>query len=114
MEESSQGHYTGIYNGLYRLGSLFGMLFGGIFASLMGFQSMTLVFVLLTLLGVIFYVSLDEIEKGEEGQVYQVIKQRWLTRDVVKVLMTGMLIALVIQGLFASTLSHVIEARSSW
>ncbi|WP_163115637.1 MFS transporter [Bacillus safensis] len=111
MEESSQGHYTGIYNGLYRLGSLFGMLFGGIFASLIGFQSMTLVFGLLTLLGIIFYVSLDEIEKGEEGQVYQVIKQRWLARDVVKVLMTGMLIALVIQGLFASTLSHVIEAR---
>ena len=43
--------------------------------------------------------------------MYQVIKQRWLARDVVKVLMTGMLIALVIQGLFASTLSHVIEAR---
>ncbi|GLF91718.1 MFS transporter [Bacillus safensis] len=111
MEEGSQGHLTGLYNGLYRLGSLFGMLFGGIFASLIGFQSMTLVFGLLTLIGCVFYVSLDEIEKSEERQVYQGIKQKWFARDIVKVLMTGMLVALVIQGLFASTLSHVIEAK---
>ncbi|KPN12592.1 MFS transporter [Bacillus australimaris] len=111
MEEGSQGHLTGLYNGLYRLGSLFGMLFGGIFASLIGFQSMTLVFGLLTLIGCVFYVSLDEIEKSEERQVYQGIKQKWFARDIVKVLMTGMLVALVIQGLFASTLSHIIEAK---
>ncbi|MFS3915982.1 MFS transporter [Bacillus australimaris] len=111
MEEGSQGHLTGLYNGLYRLGSLFGMLFGGIFASLIGLQSMTLVFGLLTLIGCVFYVSLDEIEKSEERQVYQGIKQKWFARDIVKVLMTGMLVALVIQGLFASTLSHVIEAK---
>ncbi|MGM0969582.1 MAG: MFS transporter [Bacillota bacterium] len=111
MDEGSQGHLTGLYNGLYRLGSLFGMLFGGIFASLIGFQSMTLVFGLLTLMGGIFYVSLDEIEKREGSKVYHGIKQKWFTRDVVKVLITGMLIALIIQGLFASTLSHVIEAK---
>ncbi|BBP87715.1 hypothetical protein BsIDN1_13330 [Bacillus safensis] len=68
MEESSQGHYTGIYNGLYRLGSLFGMLFGGIFASLMGFQSMTLVFGLLTLLGVIFYVFWMRLKREKRGR----------------------------------------------
>lgn len=50
IDEGSQGHLTGLYNGLYRLGSLFGMLFGGILASLIGFQSMTLVFGLLTLM----------------------------------------------------------------
>ncbi len=111
MDEGSQGHLTGLYNGLYRLGSLFGMLFGGLFASFIGFQSMTLVFGLLSLLGCIFYVSLDEIEKGQGNEVYQGIKQKWFARDVVKVLMTGMFIALVIQGLFASTLSHVIEAK---
>lgn len=43
--------------------------------------------------------------------MYHGIKQKWFTRDVVKVLITGMLIALIIQGLFASTLSHVIEAK---
>ncbi|EKF36882.1 MFS transporter [Bacillus xiamenensis] len=111
MDEGTQGHLTGLYNGLYRLGSLFGMLFGGVFASLIGFQPMTLVFGLLTLLGCIFYVSLDEIEKGKETQVYQGIKQKWLSREVVKVLLTGMLVALIIQGLFASTLSHVIEVK---
>ncbi|MDR0126055.1 MFS transporter [Bacillus zhangzhouensis] len=111
MDEGSQGHLTGLYNGLYRLGSLFGMLFGGLFASFIGFQSMTLVFGLLSLLGCIFYVSLEEIEKGQGNEVYQGIKQKWFARDVVKVLMTGMFIALVIQGLFASTLSHVIEAK---
>ncbi|KEP26882.1 MFS transporter [Bacillus zhangzhouensis] len=111
MDEGSQGHLTGLYNGLYRLGSLFGMLFGGLFASFIGFQSMTLVFGLLSLLGCIFYVSLDEIEKGQGNEVYQGIKQKWFARDVAKVLMTGMFIALVIQGLFASTLSHVIEAK---
>ncbi|PCK22707.1 MFS transporter [Bacillus pumilus] len=113
MEEGSQGHLTGLYNGLYRLGSLFGMLFGGIFASFFGFQSITLVFGLLSLLACIFYVSLDEIEKGEGKQAYHEMKQRWFPRDVVKVLMTGMIVALVIQGLFASTLSHVIEEKIS-
>ena len=111
MDEGAQGHLTGLYNGLYRLGSLFGMLFGGIFASLIGFQFMTLVFGLLTLLGFIFYVSLDEIEKGKKTQVYQGMKQKWFSRGVVKVLLTGMLVALIIQGLFASTLSHMIEAK---
>ncbi|MGX9292393.1 MFS transporter [Bacillus sp. A015] len=111
MDEGSQGHLTGLYNGLYRLGSLFGMLFGGLFASFIGFQAMTLVFGLLSLLGCIFYVSLDEIEKGQGKEVYHGIKQRGFARDVVKVLLTGMLVALVIQGLFASTLSHVIEAK---
>ncbi|MED1749723.1 MAG: MFS transporter [Bacillota bacterium] len=111
MDEGSQGHLTGLYNGLYRLGSLFGMLFGGLFASFIGFQSMTLIFGLLTLLGCIFYVSLDDIEKGQGKEVYLGIKQKWFARDVVKVLLTGMLVALVIQGLFASTLSHVIEAK---
>ncbi|WP_342494558.1 MFS transporter [Bacillus sp. FSL M7-0307] len=112
MDEGAQGHLTGLYNGLYRLGSLFGMLFGGIFASLIGFQSMTLVFGLLTLLGCIFYVSLDEIEKGKKTQVYQGMKEKWFSRGVVKVLLTGMMVALIIQGLFASTLSHVIEAKT--
>ncbi|WP_348936542.1 MFS transporter [Bacillus sp. BS1807G30] len=112
MDEGAQGHLTGLYNGLYRLGSLFGMLFGGIFASLIGFQSMTLVFGLLTLLGCIFYVSLDEIENGKKTQVYQGMKEKWFSRGVVKVLLTGMMVALIIQGLFASTLSHVIEAKT--
>ncbi|MGE6631669.1 MFS transporter [Bacillus sp. NPDC077027] len=113
MDATSQGQFAGLYNGLYRLGSLFGMLFGGILASVIGFREVTLFFGLLTLTAFIFYFPLADVEK--DGQKISKVKarQRVLELDMVKLLITGMLVALIIQGLFASTLSSILEERVS-
>lgn len=111
--DDDRGYFMGLYNGLYRLGSLAGMLLGGIFADWLGFSLTCIVFGVSTaatiVLGFIF------VPRGNSGPTTGVQTEErslsWLWKDnaVLWVMATGLVVALIYQGLYAATLSELIR-----
>jgi MFS family permease len=109
-EEKHRGAAMGQYNGLYRLGSLFGMLLGGLFVPLVGLKPVALVFGGLVLLGLPLLMALPLDNRAESrkqtpkhGSSVNRHASKWL------VIISGFLITMLVQGVFTSTLSAVIE-----
>lgn len=100
----------GTYNGLYRLGSFFGMLVGGTLTSMIGLQEVALLFGLLTAAGipVIFIFVNNRLDKTTSGNSTTLLQINWLSKPVVKVILSGLLLAVLFPGLLMSTLSFVI------
>ena len=109
-EPDGQGHAIGLYNGLYRLGSLFGMLLGGLLVAYTGLPALALAFGLLSLIGLPLLLFGFHLPAAAEARprtrtaLDPVVSQarRW------PVMLTGLVIALLVQGVFASTLSALI------
>jgi MFS family permease len=110
-EPCGQGHAIGLYNGLYRLGSLFGMLLGGLLVAFIGLPALAWAFGLLSLLGLPLLLfgfnlpaAVDVQPRTTEtsGSRFGSRGRSW------PVMFTGLVIALLIQGIFASTLSALI------
>nr|WP_092073183.1 MFS transporter [Dendrosporobacter quercicolus]NSL48747.1 MFS transporter [Dendrosporobacter quercicolus DSM 1736] len=115
-DDSNRGHFMGRYNGLYRLGSLFGMLIGGVIADHYGLQNTAFVFGLLTLSSVPFAFFYIPTSKNYENQID--IKTNnssiiWKDTDILWALAAGTFVAMIYQGMFTSTLSHLIEVHNS-
>lgn len=116
-DSTNRGHLMGVYNGLYRLGSLFGMLLGGVMASFLGLAHTALIFGLIGLVGIpLVTVFIPRREKADAtsppsyGKVGEV-RRKAFSKPVVKVVGSGLLIAMLIQGLFTSTLSFVVDTH---
>lgn len=112
----NRGHCMGTYNGLYRLGSLVGMLLGGVLADHYGLRITAVIFGIMTFIAIplsFLYIpnstannSNEESQRTHEFSVFK-------NTDVVWVLVTGMLIAMIYQGMFAATLSYLVEIHNS-
>lgn len=110
--ENERGRIMGLYNGLYRLGSLAGMLLGGVFVAVWGLPALAWTFGVLSLLGIPLILlgftlppRHDEppSEATQEARLQDTPNREW------PVILTGMGIAMLIQGVFASTFSALIE-----
>lgn len=109
--DQNRGYLMGLYNGLYRLGSLFGMLIGGILSSIIGLKYVCILFGLFSLLGLpLILMTVDHTlvtEKTNKSAI-ELKQLPWLHPHIVKVIFSGFIIALLIQGVFTSTLSFMI------
>lgn len=111
--DDDRGYFMGLYNGLYRLGSLAGMLLGGIFADWLGFSLTCIVFGACTAVTIV--LGLIFVPRGNGGVPAGVRTEErslsWLWKDnaVLWVMATGLVVALIYQGLYAATLSELIR-----
>ena len=111
--DDDRGYFMGLYNGLYRLGSLAGMLLGGIFADWLGFSLTCIVFGACTAVTIV--LGLIFVPRGNGGVPAGVRTEgrslSWLWKDnaVLWVMATGLVVALIYQGLYAATLSELIR-----
>lgn len=113
-EDKELGKAMGTYNGLYRLGSLFGMLLGGILVPIIGLKLVSIVFGVITLLGVpiILYVLKESNAKTVENNLSET--QRSSSQPIsykLKILLiciSGFFVTMLIQGVLTATLSSVI------
>ena len=112
-EQSNRGKSMGLYNGLYRTGSLVGMLVGGLLVPFIGLSTVSVIFGVLTLLGLPLIVrSHITQDDGVSEKIDSKIKGKpFIGRVGYKgtVIITGFLITMLYQGILTSTLSSIIE-----
>jgi MFS family permease len=117
-DDTNRGNYYGMYTGIYRLGSLCGVLFGGICADLFGLRPVAIILGLLTLVSypiVIFRTpnatpvqQSTNSEKTSFTGTMKFIRER---KDLFYLIVTGLLVAMMCEGMFTSTLSFLIETH---
>ena len=114
-DETNRGHYMGLYNGLYRLGSLGGMLVGGFFADRYGIGTTALLFGVITFLAIPFAYRLLPPTSRHHGQEekQRMDIQALASGNVMWTLLTGLLLAMVYQGVFTATLSYLIQVHNA-
>ncbi|MFY0544353.1 MFS transporter [Brevibacillus sp. H7] len=111
-EETNRGHLMGLYNGLYRLGSLGGMLAGAMLAAWSGLRTASFLlaaFSLLAFLLVFVYIRPSFPKRIIDRVLGDDPRALWKRRSVLFTMGTGLLIAMVYQGMFTATLSRLIE-----
>ncbi|WP_261129307.1 MFS transporter [Bacillus sp. Marseille-Q3570] len=121
--DRTRGNLVGLYNGLWGLGGLVGMAAGGILADLVSIQTVTNTFgfmALITIPLVLKYVPAvpaesEDTSMKKDKQSIEVTngKQIFKKPQVLTILCSGLLIPLIIFGIFASTLSAMIDFRLS-
>ncbi|RNB89605.1 MFS transporter [Brevibacillus fluminis] len=119
---NEHGKNTGIYNGLYRLGSLAGMLFGGIIAQAWGFTATSLLFGALASLSLLLLPAIATATDSDKRTFFSMPAQQgqkstclatraYASPQLLLVLGSGAVIAMLFQGIFTSTLSHVVDTH---
>ena len=111
--KDNRGYLMGSYNGLVRLGSLMGMIGGGLLADLLGFSTVALLFGTLTLTGLPLALTRIPRSGRATGAASQaatsLLAGLHLRRpDMRRAFITGLLVALVFQGIYAATLSRMV------
>lgn len=110
-DDRNRGQLVGLYNGLWGLGGLVGMLAGGLLVDQTSIFFVTTLFALAGLFAipaVWFLVPVTSSAKQEEKKVAPA-SGKWLTPYAGMVLITGIAMGFIVFGLFASTLSSLIE-----
>lgn len=124
---SNRGYLNGLFNGYYRLGSLFGMAAGGILCEWFTYGQVLLLFaaLMLPVVGFLHRLSGDEqsstIKSGSLSASSFNFRNGahprarsftlgWGSREVA-VLVTSLLVALIYQGMFTSTISKLVETH---
>lgn len=114
-DAKNRGKSIGLYNGLYRLGSLVGMLAGGLLVPILGLSTVSIIFGCLTLLGlplILLFVHTKPVNEQEKDQKAGIVKEQLISKfkqGKGMIIFTGFCITMLIQGIFISTLSSVIE-----
>jgi len=112
-DEKYRGEAMGVYNGLYRLGSLFGMLLGGIFVPIIGLKMVSIIFGILSFIGIPFIiVSLKNnivTHQEKKTPIEKKLQGMSAFRKKFNIILSAFLIAMLFQGALTSTLSSVIE-----
>ena len=113
-----RGYFMGLYNGWYRIGSLVGMLGGGLLIGWLGLSFVTILFSCLAFSAIPFVVRfLDPapIEVVPKGQsvLSMITAIRKEDKKIGMTLLSGLLIAMIYQGMFTATLSHLIQVYLS-
>ena len=110
-DDHNRGKYVGLYNGLWGLGGLIGMLAGGFLVdqtSIFFVTTMFASFGVLSIPAIILLVPVSKRTNQKESSTHA--KVQWLTPYVSMVFFTGATMGFIVFGLFASTLSPLIEA----
>ncbi|WP_413374787.1 MFS transporter [Alkalihalobacillus sp. 1P02AB] len=110
--DQNRGWHVGLYNGLWGLGGLVGMLAGGFLVDQTSIFFVTTSFAVIAALAipvVWFVVPKGKGEPEEKKVVAKTMKKKWVTPFVVLVLCTGLTQGFIVMGLFASTISPLIE-----
>lgn len=112
-DDGNRGHFMGTYNGLFRLGSLIGMLGGGLLADSYGltftsafFAAVTFICIPLIFIFVPSHTITCRTPQDSNWQQLHNSSVKWA-------LLTGLIIAMVYQGMFNSTLSYLIKSHES-
>jgi MFS family permease len=108
--ENKRGNFIGLYNGLWGLGGLVGMLGGGFLVEQTSIFFVTTLFACFALSGVIMILLFVPISAKNEDQnkANTKVKERF-TPYIWMVLLTGLTLGFIVFGLFATTLSQLIE-----
>ena len=113
--ENNRGYYMGMYNGLYRLGSLIGMLLGGFLAERYGIEATSILFGMMTCLALPFTLQLSPASNHTMPDTNKLqTVSNLVNPNVFWTLLTGLFIAMVYQGAFMSTLSHLIQVHNAF
>ena len=109
-EEDNRGYLMGTFNGFYRLGSLFGMLLGGILSGIIGIKNVAVLFGAFPVVGIpLLYLYITRHKPSAMFWNETSLKISWFSRQAFNVFVSGLLVAMLIRGLLASTLSLVID-----
>lgn len=114
--DANRGHLMGTYNGLFRLGSLAGMLFGGLIADAYGLRVTATIFALVTLAAIpvaVIYIPRTGSTACHIAGNWRGVSQIIRKTEVLWTLITGLVIALVYQGILNATLSHLIKTHEA-
>ncbi|QRG67056.1 MFS transporter [Brevibacillus choshinensis] len=113
-QEHDRGQLMGLYNGLYRLGSLGGMLAGALLASVYGLAPTAFLlgcFSLPALVLVFLFIRPSFQKRHVYTDMDKIAISFWKQKSVWATMATALIVAMVYQGMFASTLSRLIEIR---
>lgn len=119
-ETGNRGELMGTYNGFFRLGSLGGMLAGGILADVLGLKIVAIImgFIMFSAIpmAAAWSPAASTSNKEENISGYQKMGSIELFQGpgsayFIGMLLTGFLMAMVYQGLYTSTVSHMIGVR---
>jgi MFS family permease len=110
----TRGQYTGTYNGLYRLGSLVGMLAGGLLSDLVGLQTCAVVLGTATTIALVptllWFPKTSGGQPRERGPTLrQTLPMLRADANALVTVLSGGMVALLVQGIIASTLSRLIS-----
>ncbi|MDR2668669.1 MAG: MFS transporter [Desulfovibrio sp.] len=112
----NRGRYTGLYNGLYRLGSLIGMLCGGIIADVIGLRGTALIFAAVTapaiVLALLLIPASEPGKRSPDAGRGTGLLACLRTVGTLRIAAAGGIVALVVQGILAPTLSLLIAAHT--
>lgn len=119
----NRGYLMGRYNGLWGLGGLVGMALGGIFIHIVSIQVLTTSLACLTLLSVLLLKLIPKHKVQDEAAPKQASHVRsnqasskslqpwWKQPRVLFVLSSGLMIGLVLMGIFLTTLTLLIDEQ---
>ncbi|MBR3880241.1 MAG: MFS transporter [Mailhella sp.] len=113
---NERGYLVGLYSGIYRLGSLAGMLGGGLIADLFGLKVTALVCAAIAMPAVIMSLTMLKHtppekrrsateQEGRKTSVLSVLR----SPKILWVLLTCLMVKLISEGFFMSTLSPLLE-----
>mgnify|MGYP001180856268 FL=1 len=108
----NRGQLIGRYNGLWGLGGLVGVLAGGFLADLVSISFVTTIFAIISLASLPIALKYVPKTKGKDEETDENTDEKqsyWKNRQVWAVLLTGVIMAMVVMGIFYSTLSHLVE-----
>jgi len=113
---NERGYLVGLYSGIYRLGSLAGMLGGGLIADLFGLKVTAMVCAAIAVPAVIMSLALLKhtppekrnaatAEEGRKPSILSILR----SPKILWVLLTCLMVKLISEGFFMSTLSPLLE-----
>ncbi|KYZ78080.1 MFS transporter [Anaerosporomusa subterranea] len=114
--DNNRGHFMGTYNGLFRLGSLVGMLAGGLLADSFGLKTTAILFAALTACSIpCIFLFIPKALTHQRDVATGCIPTAHILKEwpVVWALLTGAVVAMIYQGLFNATISHLIKTLYS-
>ncbi len=115
-DDTNRGHFMGMYNGVFRLGSLFGMLFGGLIADIYNADVVAYIFGFAGVFAVPIALTFNSSAKIPMTLHKLDVSLRfsfWKSANFIWVVVSGALIAMLYQGIFTSSFSHLIDVNYS-
>ncbi|WP_353626041.1 MFS transporter [Bacillus sp. JCM 19041] len=107
--KENKGRLMGLYNGLWGIGGLIGMLVGGLFVDIWSIVGVTIVFALINVAMLPTVYFLVPVNSEQKLRKKQRSNTKWFTQKTLLVFVTGTIVGFAVFGLFASTLSMLVE-----
>ncbi|GEL78633.1 MFS transporter [Tenuibacillus multivorans] len=112
--DQTRGRLMGKYNGLWGLGGLTGMLVGGLFVDVFSLELVATLFATISIISLLFaFRYIPRTKQGSQSQPKNNDNDLsfWRRKETWAVLGTGFMMAMVIFGIFLSTLSRLLDVQ---